>query len=59
MVSDALFTAGVDHVLRRSATDRAVAPWIAELVAGRRGALSRVASSSTTTRRFQGRHGSR
>lgn len=41
MVSDALFTAGVDHVLRRSATDRAVVPWIAELVAGRRGALSR------------------
>jgi hypothetical protein len=41
MVSDTLFAAGIDHVLRRSATDRAVAPWIAELVAGRRGALSR------------------
>jgi hypothetical protein len=41
IVSDALFAAGVDHVLRRSATDRAVVPWIAELVAGRRGALSR------------------
>lgn len=41
MVSDALFAAGVDHVLRRSATDRAVSPWIAELAAGRRGALSR------------------
>ena len=41
MVSDTLFAADVDHVLRRSATDRAVAPWIAEVTAGRRGALSR------------------
>ena len=40
-VSEHLSSAGVDHVLRRSATDRAVVPWIAEVVRGRRGALSR------------------
>ena len=40
-VSERLSSAGVDHVLRRSATDRAVVPWIAEVVRGRRGALSR------------------
>ena len=40
-VSESLFSAGIDHVLRRPATDRAVLPWIAEIVRGRRGALSR------------------
>jgi hypothetical protein len=41
IVSEALFAANVDHVLRRSATDRMVAPWLAELVRGRKGAVAR------------------
>lgn len=43
IVSEALFGAGVDHVLRRAATDRAVVPWLAEIVRARRGAISRSA----------------
>jgi hypothetical protein len=40
MISEQLYAAGVDHSLRRAATDRAAAPWIAQVARGRRGALS-------------------
>jgi hypothetical protein len=40
-VSDALYENGSDHVLRRAATDRAVAAWIAETARDRRGSLPR------------------
>lgn len=40
LVSEQLFLAGIDHTLRRAATDRAAAPWIAQVARGRRGALS-------------------
>ena len=39
--SERLWSAGVDHVLRRGFGDRAVAPWLAEIARGCRGALSR------------------
>lgn len=41
MVSETLFEAGIDHSLRRGATERAVPPWLAEAVRGRRGSLTR------------------
>ena len=41
MVSEQLFEAGVDHAVARAATERAAAPWIAQIARGRRGAISR------------------
>lgn len=35
-ISEALYSNGVDHVVRRRATDRAAAPWIADVARGRR-----------------------
>lgn len=40
LMSEKLHAAGVDHALRRAAVDRAVAPWVAEIFRGRKGALS-------------------